>query len=241
MHSVISFGHRCSTASFLKMLNLKTESYPFDWVVSKLQVIQHCIETRFHDFLNVNNYITLNTETYNITDNVKSHVCYETIQVNKFYEEVKTEKDGEKPSKSTYSYQLALTHHNLNNNDDREYFKRCVDRLYELFRTDTKKYYIYFHPVMGNNDFTNNQNILVDFDNFNKFILKQTDIFGIYFIPVKHNSTTSEKSIKIKETNNYHVFILYCDDNFIDGGGTFSGNYHVVELEVLNILKRYFV
>ena len=26
----ISFGHRCSPGSFLQLLNLKTESYPFD-------------------------------------------------------------------------------------------------------------------------------------------------------------------------------------------------------------------
>lgn len=237
MHKVISFGHRCTTASFLKMLNLKTESYPFDWVVSKLQVIQHCIETSFQDFLNVNNYITVNTETYNLTDNIKTHVCYETIQVNKFYENGENRVNGEK---STYSYQLALTHHNLCNDNDTEYFKRCVDRLYELFLTDTKKYYVYFHPVIGNNDFTNNQTILDDFENFNKFIIKQTNIFGIYFIPIKYNST-NEKSIKIKETDNYVVFVLYCDDNFIDGGGTFSGNYHAVEVEALTILNTYFM
>lgn len=42
MYKVISFGHRCSTASFIQ--NLKTESYPFDWLVSKLDIIKDCIE-----------------------------------------------------------------------------------------------------------------------------------------------------------------------------------------------------
>ncbi len=30
MYKVISFDHRCSSASFIKILNLKTESYPFN-------------------------------------------------------------------------------------------------------------------------------------------------------------------------------------------------------------------
>ena len=36
MYSVISFGHRCSSATIIQNLNLKTESYPFDWLVSKI-------------------------------------------------------------------------------------------------------------------------------------------------------------------------------------------------------------
>jgi hypothetical protein len=42
MYKVISFGHRCSSASFIQNLNLKTESYPFDWLVSKLDIIKDC-------------------------------------------------------------------------------------------------------------------------------------------------------------------------------------------------------
>ena len=50
MYKVISFGHRCSSASFIQNLNLKTESYPFDWLVSKLDIIKDCIETKFVHF-----------------------------------------------------------------------------------------------------------------------------------------------------------------------------------------------
>ena len=50
MYKVISFGYRCSSATFIQKLNLKTESYPFDWIVSKLDVIKDCIETNFVHF-----------------------------------------------------------------------------------------------------------------------------------------------------------------------------------------------
>jgi hypothetical protein len=39
---------------------------------------------------------------------------------------------------------------------------------------DIQKYYIYFNPIMGINDFQNNkENILNEFDNFNEYIIKK--------------------------------------------------------------------
>jgi hypothetical protein len=235
MYKVISFGHRCSSAAFIQRLNLKTESYPFDWLVSKLDIIKDCIETKFVHFLNVNNYITQNTETINMIDNEKTHICNEVAQVNIYYE---TDTQNIQ-NKQTYSYKLTLTHHNLNN--DYEYYQRCINRLYELFETDIQKYYLYFHPIMGINDYTNNkEDILNEFDNFNKYIIEKTkNIFGIYFILVKYNENV--KSIKLIETQNYNVFVLYCNDDFLDSGGTFRGNYDVEQEEVLSILKKIFM
>jgi hypothetical protein len=234
MYKVISFGHRCSSASFIKNLNLKTESYPFDWLVSKLDIIKDCIETKFVHFLNVNNYITQNTETFNMIDNTKTHICNEVSQVNIYYE-------TDKQNIQTYNYKLALNHHNLNNDHDDEYYKRCINRLYELFETDIQKYYLYFHPIMGINDFQNNkENILNDFDNFNQYIIEKTkNIFGIYFILIRHNENI--KSIKLKESQNYNIFVLYCNFNFLDGGTIFMGNHNIEQEEVLSILKNIFI
>jgi hypothetical protein len=249
MYKVISFGHRCSSASFIKLLDLKTESYPFDWIVSKLDVVQNCIETNFVNFLNVNNYVAKNTETYNMIDNTKRHICNENIQVNVFYEtnnnnnsdNNNTDNTDNNNNISTYNYKLALTHHNLNNVTDYEYYQRCIVRLYELFEMDIRKYYIYFHPIVGINEYQHTkEHILNEFDNFNQFITtKTTNIFGIYFILINHSEHV--KSIKIKETPHYTVFILFCNANFLDGGGTFSGNYRSEESEVLHILKNIFI
>jgi hypothetical protein len=94
---------------------------------------------------------------------------------------------------------------------------------------------------MGINDYTNNkEDILNEFDNFNKYIIEKTkNIFGIYFILVKYNENV--KSIKLIETQNYNVFVLYCNDDFLDSGGTFRGNYDVEQEEVLSILKKIFM
>jgi hypothetical protein len=43
---------------------------------------------------------------------------------------------------------------------------------------DIQKYYIYFNPIMGINDFQNNkENILNEFDNFNQYIIKKQRIY----------------------------------------------------------------
>lgn len=232
MYKVISFGHRCSSAAFIQHLNLKTESYPFDWLVSQLDIIQDCIETKFVHFLNVNNYITQNTEASNIIDNTKTHICNEDAQVNTFYE-------TDIQNIQLYNFKLALNHRNLNN--DYGYYIRCIDRLYALFETDIQKYYLYFHPIMGINDFQNNkENILNEFDNFNKYIIEKTkNIFGIYFILIRY--TENIKSIKLKETSTYNVFVLYCNDDFLDGSLTFAGNHITEKEEVLSILTNIFI
>jgi hypothetical protein len=208
------------------------ESYPFDWLVSKLEVIKDCIETKFIHFLDPNNYKVQNTETYNLIDNNKIHICDEIAHINTYYE-------NNENNNSTYNFQLALNHYNLQN--DYDYYTRCVNRLYELFESDIKKYYIYFNPIIGINDFNNNKDDIVNnFDTFNQFIIKQTkNIFGIYFILIKHNENIL--SYKIKETLNYDIIIIYCNDNFLDGGDPFMGISQIEKEEVINILKQYFI
>ena len=124
-------------------------------------------------------------------------------------------------------------------NNDYEYYQRCINRLYELFEKDLQKYYLYVHPIMGINDFQKNkENILHEFDNFNQYIVEKTkNIFGIYFILVRHNENS--KSIKLKESQKYNIFVLYCNDNFLDGGAPFMGNHNIEQEEVLSILTLY--
>lgn len=230
MYKLISFGHRCSSASFIRLLNLKTESYPFDWLVSKLDVIEDCIKTKFVNFLNENNYQIEPTQTYNMIDNEKIHICDEVAHINNYYQ-------NDNKNNSTYHYKLALNHHNIQN--DKEYYIRCINRLYELFLSDIKKYYIYFNPIVGINEYEQiKDTILNEYDNFNKFILTQTNnIFGIYFILIKHTDNNI-KSIKIKETSNYNIYIIYCNENFLDGGDPFMGEHELEKKEILLILEN---
>lgn len=227
MYKVISFGHRCSSAIILKRLGLKTESYPFDWLVSKLDVIKDCIETRFAHFLNENHYITKHTRTVNIVDDIIVDIAPEVAEVNTFYE-------TDMQNVHTYSFQLALNHHNLRDPHDREYYRRCIDRLYALLETDLQKIYLYLHPIMGVHDFQTKQKVIVnEFDSFNQFIRQKTqNIFGIYFIFVRQTvrQPAPLKSMTLKETPNYCVFVINCNEAFIDENAPFAGD-HMQELK----------
>jgi hypothetical protein len=227
MVKVISVGHRCSSSSFIKTLNLKTESYPFDWIVSKLDVVEDCIETNFVHFLNRNNYVTHKTETGYMIDNEKVFLCNEVAHVNTYYE---TNKDN----RSTYDYKLALNHHNLDVEKDYQYYERCISRLYELFKTDIKKYYLYFHPFMGINYFkANKDNVLKEFDKFNNYIIRKTkNIFGLYFIMISHTQDTI--SVVLKETPTYKVFVIHAHHNLFTSTSPFSKEL----AEILSILRK---
>ena len=59
------------------------------------------------------------------------------------------------------------------------------------------------------------------------------------FILIRYNENIT--SIKLIEAPNYNVFVLYCNDNFLDGGTPFMGNHHIEQEEVLAILKNIFI
>jgi len=52
----ISIGTYCSTAYILKVNNLRTESYPFDYIFSSLEIVKHCINDKFNIFLDKKYY-----------------------------------------------------------------------------------------------------------------------------------------------------------------------------------------
>ena len=52
----ISLGPNCHTAGILKKLGYKKESYPLDWMLTNLKIINYLILNDFSEFLDRNNY-----------------------------------------------------------------------------------------------------------------------------------------------------------------------------------------
>jgi len=130
-----SLGNNCSASTILKKAELKTESYPFDWIFSSEQMVKHCIEDDFKIFLDKSQYNT------NLVD---SHICehefYSTMVEN--YQDVKGKE------------KVIFNHHNpLTNDKDYSYFERCVVRFRELLASDEEKIFILFQ--IGAEDITN--------------------------------------------------------------------------------------
>ena len=116
------------------MCGFKKVSYPFDWCVSKLEIIKDCIETNFVHFSNKNNYKIYKTETFNMNDEIKNKNCFENTYINTYYDKYNI-------NTSTYNYNLAFNHYNPVENKD--YYNRCIQRFQQFLNKDSKKCFIF--------------------------------------------------------------------------------------------------
>jgi hypothetical protein len=163
----ISLGYRCSTASILKRLGVKHESFPFDWMVSRLPIIKDCVETRFAYFIDPKWYVKKQTHTTHYhegTTPVPMKICDETIYENIHYankyqtqnqyqtQNPKTIKIPEPLSTQngdTYAHLLAMNHRNINEPETQAYYERCIERfLYHWESPNQRVVGIYIHPTI---------------------------------------------------------------------------------------------
>ena len=240
---VFSVGHRCTSASLIKEMKHKFETYPFDWIVSKLDVIVHCIETDFEEYLRVENYVNKSSETFNLCDDVKTHVCNENIVYNKYYE------DEYLPDKlenqiGTYGMKLALTHHDIREEKDHQYFQRCVQRFKKILASPQQKFYLYVHPIMGMADYEKNikyGGLLYYLQAFPEYLkTKTTNSVGIFFIVVKNQERKGEIDI-LFESEDMIIHSLYANQDLIDGGGVYSGDFYTEQYKMLITIEAYIV
>jgi hypothetical protein len=232
---LFSVGHRCTSASLIKEMKHKFETYPFDWVVSKLDVLVHCIETDFKEYLRVENYLDKETETFNLCDDVKTHVCNEKIVYNKYYEDEYIP-DKLENTIGTYGMKLAMTHHDIRKEIDYQYFQRCIERFKKVLSLPQQKFYLYVHPIMGMTDYEANVGyggLLSYFNAFSDYLKTRTaNAVGIFFVVVKNQARKGETEI-LFETDDIVVQTLFANQDLIDGGGVYSGDFYTEQFKML--------
>ena len=219
---IVSFGFRCSSASIMKHMGLKLESYPFDWLVSHLSVIRHCMETDFKEFLNINNYQRKYTNTYEMADSREGFICDEHLMVNVFYQPAHM-LDVE----NTYKCRLAMNHHNITETKDTEYYSRCVERFRELVASDDKKIYLHICPVITLQMYQEKKAEMVEeIVEFDRFVHERMNhrSKGVVFI-IARDETFRTEQLDILSTGTC-IYVIYANRNFIDAGEVFMGNYH---------------
>jgi hypothetical protein len=115
INKLISLGNLCFSSDLIKRHGYKTESYPFDWIVSNFDMIISCIDTDFTIFLDKQYH-------YNIWNKrpIRSGHSYYDSYVNT----------------------NIFKHHNIVDNYD--YYKRCVDRFLNLYNDNLAKLFINF-------------------------------------------------------------------------------------------------
>ena len=109
----VSLGNYCLTSMLLKENNLKSESHPFDWMVSCIDNIIDIYNDNFIKFKDKNNYLTTRIREYNVTIN--------TLYI--------------KNTKQIFPNILCDHQHHdlLNNIEEYNYLLRCIERITNIF------------------------------------------------------------------------------------------------------------
>ncbi len=239
---IFSVGYRCTSSSLIKEMNMKFESYPFDWVVSKPETVLHCLDTDFEEYLNRDHYVSIErSHTFNLFNNIKQHVCYEPICYNAYYENEQARLcDGDV---GTYERRLALTHHNMHNEKDYQYFQRCVTRFRRMLASTKQKFYLYTHPLISNSTFNEEcAYLLCKFCSFADTISKHSgNIFGIFFMIVQCEDKKHQVEVMYESTA-MKVIVMYANNSLVDAGATYSGDFYSEQYQMLvtieSILKE---
>ena len=257
---VFSLGYRCSSAGILKTLGLKQESYPFDWMVSRLPIVKHCIETDFAEFLDRTNYAKKHSATYNYPtpDPIsRQWICDESIRVNYFYESASPSIYNSNlelylvpylnSDHDAYSHKLMMNHHDITEDKDHAYYERCVNRWNQMCKSTNNKLSLYIHPAIFKSEYDKSKlDIQEDLRRFHRSIgLVNHD--GIYIIPVKtpYDIPTNHCAKYVLEemadddlTPNCRICILWTNSEFIDAGEIFMGKCYVETYVVKEYVQK---
>lgn len=122
----------------LKTNGLKTESHPFDWMVSCLENVVHILKTDFVHFLDKTNYKQLGNGTQNTFYFDKTHKLFPDIG-------------------------MDHQHHNMHSESDYNYIIRCVDRFKKLHRFD-EIVFVMVRPLYRGKEDANRDLVIVLFD-----------------------------------------------------------------------------
>jgi len=227
MKTVISIGYRCTTAALIKNLGLKHESYPFDWLISKLPVVKDCIQSRFEEFMNEANYVDIVSPTLNKCDDEVISRGYQFMVINRFYQ-------GPYGSTDTNNYQLAMPHYNVNR--DKDYYKRCIARFYELMESPQSKLIVYIHPLLGSKEYADNEeNIINTYKDFSTFIANHFNNATCLFLNIVRGFGNSYTCIY--NNNSTIIYKIEATSAVSDYGLIYFGDYYMTQSTLEYLIK----
>lgn len=116
---IIPIGYNCACGMVLRNLDLRKQSFPLDWVVSKPEWVLQYLKTNFKDY-----YLPNQTAKTNYIG--QDFHWFETHRYSEHY----AEKDEIDNNKSIY-------------NDNLEKFDRRIKRLFEVLNSDKKILFMY--------------------------------------------------------------------------------------------------
>lgn len=198
----ISVGPYCITSNLLLTLGLRTKSYPFDYIFSSLEMVEHCIHNRFDVFLDKQYYKTGTAPDVNESNT--HHLFYSKMIDTELLRKHHIANNLPDIAKNLKNREVFLHHNLLDNNTYLAFTRRCK-RLLDLI--DEKKQIVFVYC----NSYTE------DFDDIAKFHNCFLDNENIYTIGIFQNG--SDKKIlyengRCKIYQNYEPSSIIIDPLF---------------------------
>lgn len=193
MINVISIGPYCENADILKKYNLRHKAYPFDYIFSSLEMVEHCINDEFKIFLDKKYY------TNGTNNNSNRHIFYcKFLDTDILLKHHIAYGYNKKYKVSTGN---LFNHHNLLlNNEHYNAFKRRCERFLNVINKNETVYLVYY------NKYNNNIDELVKFSNFINSYNKNIFVIGIF-----ENKKDTQKILY--SSNNLTIYLNYNLDN----------------------------
>jgi hypothetical protein len=254
----VSLGYRCSTAGILKRLGKKHESYPFDWMISRLPIVQHCIETRFRYFIDPQYYTEKSTHTTHYhegTTPTPLKICDETIYANHYYQTLYSEYTKRIPQPlsinngDTYAHLCAMNHRDIRTQETQEYYQRCIDRFYRQYENKNEKTMgLYIHPAITEEEYAvQKEELLDEFREFYEQVLNPTKWLATFFIMVRTSHPYPITDYKpnvlvcVYENATMRIYVVYTNRDFIDAGEIFMQNAYIETDKMCELIESFSV
>lgn len=121
-----SLGENCTSTHILKMLKLKSESFPFDWLFSDTNIVETSLKDNFKLFLDKNEY-----------ESIKKKEEYDWMLPHERVARHKTFNKDTPIKKPMFRHRDPATFE-----EDYAYFERCIERFRTLISSNAKKVFV---------------------------------------------------------------------------------------------------
>ncbi len=191
---VVPIGEACFVATFLKNLDAREFSAPFDWVMGAgLEIRLELILNEFKDFLNIEDFVCITKE---VEDKLISEGLTEFPTEHEIYQNTRTgishNHDFLRNMPLEESYPLA-----------KEKYDRRIERFLDLLKTDAKILFFYADmpkPNAKKADLDKLTELLVRIN----FQFRSADIHLLYFHHTKDPQPVIKTLNKYIELGEYH-------------------------------------
>jgi hypothetical protein len=194
----IGIGPNCISVDLLLRLGLRKKSYPFDYIISSLEMVEHCIHNRFEIFLDKQYYKAGSAEDVNEPNT--HHLFYSKMIDTEILRRHHNTNNLPDIANNLKNREIFL-HHNLLDNDTYLAFTRRCKRLLDLIDENKKITFLYCNAYTE------------DFDDIVKFHNSFLDKENIYTVGIFQNN--GEKKIlyengRCKIYQNYEPSTVLC-------------------------------